>query len=176
MLLTSNKRSSDFARHLTTQAKLDPIYFTHDEVGYNYRMTNLQAAMGVAQLEKVNEFLAIKRRNYYRYKEALADLENTFMVDEPSYAVSNYWYYSFVIERPRSFEVREHLMQSLRAKRIETRPVWALVHRQKPYRSCEAFKIEKALQYEQKVLNLPCSVTLREEEINKVVDVIKEIL
>jgi perosamine synthetase len=172
MIVTQEKELADRARHLTTQAKQDHRYYRHDLVGYNYRLTGLQAALGVAQMEQLDSFVKIKRLNFQKYREALSDCAGVSLIDEPSYSVSNFWHYALNVDHPRL--TRDDLSDHLKEKGVETRPVWALTHTQKPYQKEFAYRIEKAKRFEKQILNIPCSVTLTDEEIQKVSSLIKD--
>ena len=152
------------AKHLSTQAKTDELYYDHDEIGYNYRMTNLQAALGVAQLEQVEEFIRIKQRNYEYYKGLGVEL-----LPFADYARPNYWFYSYQSNN------RDVLIDQLGEHRIQARPVWKLIHTLSIYKDCRAYEIEKAVEYYSRVLNLPCSSNLSNSDIERVVTKIKEI-
>ena len=149
------------ARHLSTQAKSDDRYYTHDEVGYNYRMTNLQAALGLAQLERLEEFISIKHRNFTVYAKALSDLSGAALLEVRAGTRSNRWFYGLLC---RDEAMRDGLMAYLAEKGIQSRPVWGLIHKQIPYTAEYAYDIERAEDYGRRVLNLPCSVGLTEEE------------
>lgn len=170
MVLTNDEASARRVRHLTTQAKEDPLYFRHDEIGFNYRLTNLQAAVGVAQLEQLEKFIETKRKNFTTYRESLCGVTDLRWIEEPEGTYSNYWHYALVVDKEGD---RDRLLIHLREKRIEARPLWALIHRQRPYQKFQAYRIEKALRYESAVLNIPCSVSLKEEEIQRVTEVIR---
>lgn len=172
IIIAADQDQARRARHLTTQAKEDSLYSKHDEIGYNYRMTNVQAAIGVAQLEQLDRFLEIKRKNFEKYQEALGDLEEVSLIKEPKYSVSNYWHYTLTAEKKGSCS-RDGLLEAFQKNQIESRPVWFLGHRQKPFLNCQAYQIEKANWYWERVLNIPCSVGLTDEEIKKVTQVIR---
>ncbi len=173
MIVTEDENSATHMKYLTTQAKDDEIYFIHNEIGFNYRMTNLQAALGIAQLELLDRFIKIKRKNFERYKNTLEGYKGLSFVEEPEYAYSNYWHYSLIVDKDRYGLSRDELMNKLSESKIQTRPLWYLNHLQKPYNSCQTYKIEKAPWFYERVLNIPCSVGLKEEEIDRVISVIK---
>ena len=95
------------------------------------------------------------------------------MIDEPNYSSSNCWFYSLLVDKKRYGKSNLGLMKALAKRKIEARPVWYLNHKQKPYRNCQAYRIEKAKVYSKRVLNLPCSVNLTKQEINRIIKVIK---
>lgn len=170
MILTDNKDYAEKAKYLTTQAKDDKVHYIHNEIGYNYRLTNIQAALGIAQLEKLPEFIEIKKRNFSIYKEKINEIPGLHLAETPDYAENNHWMYSLQIDKDKYGKDREKLMQYLSDKGIQTRPVWYLNHLQKSYKDCQNYKIEKAIELWEKTLNIPCSVNLTNESINKVME------
>lgn len=161
MIVTSDEDIAKRARHLTTQAKKDPFEYDHDEIGYNYRLTNIQAAMGVAQMERIDEFIGIKRRNASLYKELLSDINGIRFLWEMPWAKSNFWFYT--IKAPK--EHRMTLMKHLLSKDIQVRPVWKLIHTLPMYKEHQAYEIQNAIQIYETSLNLPCSVGLKKNQI-----------
>lgn len=159
------------AKHLTQQAKSDEVRFEHDEIGYNYRLTNLQAALGLAQLEQLENFIGHKKENYERYQKAIRELPGLKFLDFRSDIRANYWFYSLYLtdEFPLS---REELMQYLMEQKVQTRPIWGLIHQQKPYQGSRTYQIEKAVSYRDRVLNLPCSTNLTTADVDRVIAVI----
>jgi perosamine synthetase len=172
MIVTNDEGLAGRARYLTTQAKDDDLYYVHDSIGYNYRLSSLSAAVGVAQLERLGDFIDIKRRNYHYYANALREIKGVELVPPPPDTAPNFWYYAMKVSPPYP-RSRDELMIHLRERGIQTRPVWKLCHEQQPYRSMETYRIEKAPLLQKSVLNLPCSVTLSEREIDSVVEAIK---
>ncbi len=161
MLITNNSGYAERAKYLTTQAKDDGLYYVHHEVGYNYRLTNIQAAIGLAQMEQLDDFVSKKRSFYDRYKETLE------IAAVPDYAFNNCWMVALrVVER-------DALMKRLSEANIQARPIWALNHLQKPYLSCETYHIEKALDLMDHTLNLPCSVGMKIEDVESVMRAVR---
>lgn len=171
MILANDENKLAHAKHLTTQAKSDELYYIHDEVGYNYRMTNLQAALGLAQLEQLETFIEMKQRNYVLYKKLLIDTENLKLMDVRKDIRSNRWFYALYLKDDFAVN-RDELIQKLLQHKIQSRPIWGLIHEQKPYMGAYAYKIEKANDYWKHVVNIPCSTNLNEEDIRKVSAVI----
>ncbi len=161
MIVTSDDGIAKRARHLTTQAKKDPFEYDHDEIGYNYRLTNIQAAMGVAQMERIDEFVETKRKNASIYRELLSDINDIRFLWERSWAKSNFWFYT--IKAPK--EHRMPLMKHLLSKDIQVRPVWKLIHTLPMYKEYQSYEIQDAIQIYETSLNLPCSVGLKREQI-----------
>ena len=122
--VTSNNPSTvDHIRFLSTQAKTDPHYYIHDEVGYNYRMTNLQAALGVAQIEELPEFIRRKQKNYDLYKELFADLEYGTLMPFREGTSSNKWFYSINIDRTKINASMREIIIACHDKGFETRAI-----------------------------------------------------
>lgn len=170
MIITNVPEFAEKAKYLTTQAKDDEVRYVHNEIGYNFRLTNVQAAIGVAQLELLPEFLAIKRRNFMMYKEKIDKIDGLMLAGSPPYAQNNHWMYPLQIDRSIYGKDREALMEHLKVKGIQSRPVWHLNHLQLPYRDCRHYRIEKAFRMLEITLNIPCSSNLQEQDIDYVID------
>lgn len=159
------------AKHLTTQAKSDELYYTHDDIGFNYRMTNLQAALGIAQMEQLEQFITVKADNYEHYKKAFEGVEGLKLLPVRRGIRSNYWFYALYCD---GFTLnRDELIQYLAKNRIQSRPVWGLIHEQEPYQGASAYKIEKAVTYWEHVINIPCSTSLTKKEVDLVAAAVK---
>lgn len=163
-------------RYLSTQAKDDIHYYIHNEVGYNYRMTNIQAALGVAQMEELPEFIHRKQVNYELYKELFKDFEFGKIMPFRSGTASNKWFYSLEINRDKIHVPMREIITSLEKCGIQTRAVWGLVNEQIPYHYEFAYKLEKAPYYADRILNIPSSTQITTEEIEVVVRRIKDVL
>lgn len=171
MLVSSKPEVTKRAKYLSTQAKDDELYFIHNEVGYNYRMTNLQAALGLAQLEQLEGFIKIKKHNYDYYKETISNMEHMELLPFKANTRPNYWYFSLYLDNHKY--TRDSLIKYFSDNRIQTRPIWGLIHQQQPYKNCYSFKIEKAIDYQNRIINLPCSTNLTEEDIREVLKQLK---
>lgn len=172
-------KDADLVRHmryLSTQAKDDPHYYIHNEVGYNYRMTNVQAAIGVAQLENLSEFILRKQNNYERYFKLFANYEYGKIIEFREGTFSNKWFYSLIIDRNCISVSMRDIITALEKRGVQTRAIWGLIHEQLPYKKCMKFKMEKAPYYSKCILNIPCSTQITEEEICYVAMQIKEVL
>jgi len=166
----------DHIRYLSTQAKNDTHYYIHHEVGYNYRMTNLQAALGVAQLEELPEFIKRKQQNYEAYKDLLEGFAFGKLLPFREGTISNKWFYSFEIDRDKVKVSMREIITALQGKGIETRAIWGLINEQRPYLEEDCYCLEKAPYYANRILNLPCSTSITQEEISYVVQGLKELL
>ena len=164
MVVSNNEYLAKKIKYLSTQAKDDETYFIHNEIGYNYRMTNLQAAVGLAQLEKLEEFIKTKEENYNLYNK-----NNIKLLKFNEKCRVNYWFYSYLTEK------RDVLIKKLQKMKIQTRPIWKLIHTLPPYKDCQSYKIEKANYYYDKVLNIPCSSNLSSQDVLYVCEKIKMI-
>ncbi|NLY45190.1 MAG: LegC family aminotransferase [Tissierella sp.] len=172
MIVSDNEELLNQAKHLTTQAKSDELYYTHDEIGYNYRMTNLQAALGLAQLEQLEDFIGIKEDNYNLYKEAINEIQGLSILDFEENIRSNYWFYA--LKCNDSFPLnRDEIIEYLSSKGIQSRPIWGLINEQKPYIVSQSYKIEKAKHYIERIVNIPCSSSLSDEEVRYVIECLK---
>ena len=163
-------------RFLSTQAKTDPHYYLHDEIGYNYRMTNLQAALGVAQMEKLQDFIARKQNNYEVYRRLFEGFEYGFLIQFRHGTSSNKWLYSICINRGNIMASMREIITCLEKKNIQTRAIWGLINDQKPYACDYAYKLEKAPYYANRILNIPCSTQITIGEIEYVAKEVKQLL
>lgn len=174
MVVGDNEELVEKVRFLSSQAKKDTLYFIHDEIGYNYRMLNLQAALGTSQIDQLESFIETKIKNYKIYKEELEKIEGLEILPFVEGIRANHWFYSLKIDKEKYGIGRDELLQKLVDAGIQTRPIWGLIHQQKPYSACQNYKIEKALYYYDRILNLPCSSNLTEKEVYQVIEKIKE--
>ena len=172
----NNPKAVDHIRFLSTQAKTDPHYYIHDEVGYNYRMTNLQAALGVAQMEELPEFILRKQRNYEQYQKEFERFEYGTLMPFREGTDSNKWFYSLKIDRTRIKASMREIITALHEKGIETRAIWRLINEQKPYEGEETWQLEKAPYYASRILNIPSSTQITSDEIHYVAAEVKKLL
>jgi perosamine synthetase len=170
MLVAKDKQLADKAKYLSTQAKDDPVEYVHNEIGFNYRMTNLQAALGVAQLEQLEEFINTKKENYEIYQQKINDIDGLSLLPFNSNIRPNYWFYSLKIDEEHFGFDRDSLLEKLSEEKIQTRPIWGLIHEQEPYKNNQTYRIDKAYHYYSCILNIPCSSNLTRQEVNTVVE------
>lgn len=175
--VTANKSEVvDHLRYLSTQAKNDPHYYIHDEIGYNYRMTNLQAALGVAQMEELPEFINRKQKNYEMYKREFEGYEYASLIPFREGTNSNKWFYSLCIDRSRITASMREIITRLDEKGIQTRAIWGLINEQIPYENEITYHLEKAPYYAERILNIPSSTQITEDEIKYVSEQVKLLL
>lgn len=169
MVVSNDENIAKRIRHLTTQANRDSFEYDHDEIGYNYRLTNIQAAMGVAQMEKLEEYIEIKRKNAALYKDMLSNIENVEFLWEKTWAKSNFWFYTIKVTQ----KDKKGLMDFLLSKGIQVRPIWKLINTLSMYKDCQTSTTDNAMKAYKTCINLPCSVSLKEKDIEFVVKNIK---
>ncbi len=174
MILTNEKHLAEKAKYLTTQAKDDPVRYVHDELGYNYRLTNLQAALGVAQLEQLPSILNVKRELHDQYVQGFEEIGGLRLAESPAYADSNHWMSVLMIDSPSALEDREDLMSFLADQSIQARPVWFPNHRQKIHAACEHHQVEMADRLWEQSLCLPNYAGLVPDQVGRVVDAIRK--
>ncbi|KGP75869.1 aminotransferase DegT [Desulfosporosinus sp. Tol-M] len=159
-ILTNESSLAVLARHLTTQAKLPHAWsFNHDMVGYNYRMPNINAALGCAQLEQLPEFIKQKRSLAVRYQEAFADLKGVKAFKEADFARSNYWLNVLLLDEEYS-AARDTILELTNKLGIMTRPAWTLMHQLPMYQYCPRMDLSTAENLERRIINLPSSAFL----------------
>jgi dTDP-4-amino-4,6-dideoxygalactose transaminase len=166
MIVSNNPDLLKTCKHLSTQAKSNEKMFYHDQIGYNYRLTNMQAALGVAQLEQLESFIQIKKENYFKYK-ALLNTDNLTILDFRTDIRPNYWFYSLFIKDLKN-ETKESVIHYLEQHSIQTRPIWGLINDQPPYVTHQTNETSKARFYWEHVLNLPCSSNLSAQDVDYV--------
>ena len=173
MIVTDNEETAAKARHLTTQAKADPVEYIHDEIGYNYRLTNIQAAMGCAQLEQLDGYLEVKKSIAARYEEALKDIPGITPMKQAPWADSSFWLYTVSVEEERFGMSSRALIEGLAARGIQARPLWQPLHLSPVYAG-NMRTDTVAEQIYLKAVSLPCSVSMTDDEQRKVVDLLRE--
>ena len=161
MLVAKNTDMVKRAKYLSTQAKDDEINFIHNEIGYNYRMTNVQAAIGVAQLEQLENFINIKTKNYFLIREKGLNL-----LDFKENIRPNYWFYSLLARG-----CKNSLIEYFLNNQVQVRPIWGLINMQYPYVDEQSYKIEKAIYYHENIINIPCSSNLGTLEIDRLTQI-----
>lgn len=175
MLVTNDAALAKRARHLTTQAKDDPIEYEHSEVGYNYRLTNVLAAMGVAQMELLDEYIEQKRAIAARYAEGLGDVPGIRLMSEAPWARSVFWMYTVLVDQMRYGLDSRALLRRLAERKIQTRPLWQPLHLSGAHRGESRTKCPVAERLNRDALSLPCSVGLTEGEQARVIEAIREL-
>jgi perosamine synthetase len=176
MLVTDNAEWAARARYLTTQAKDDPIEYVHNAVGYNYRLTNLLAAMGCAQMEQLDTFVEAKRQIARRYQESLATLPGIHLPEEADWASSTFWMYTVLIDDNKSGINSRELLRELAARKIQTRPLWQPIHRSPAHNPSGSPSCPNSEALHRQAISLPCSVGLTRSGQGRVIDVLTHTL
>lgn len=159
-ILTDDPELADEAKHLTTVAKKDhPWEYVHDRVGYNYRMPNLNAALGCAQLEQLPAFLDRKRKLAARYRSAFVDVESVSFFEEPEEARSNYWLNVLLLDEERQ-ELRDTVLEATNEAGFGTRPTWQLLSSLPMYEYCSRMDLSTARSLERRLINIPSTSSL----------------
>lgn len=168
MIVTSDEEKAKRAKHLTTQAKADPFAYVHDEIGYNYRLVNILAAMGVAQMEKLDEFKAIRTQNAAIYQEELGNLADIhFQTIHPDLEANN-WLFTI-----RSSQ-QKMLIKKLLDNKVQTRPLWVPMNQLPMFGHLPYIQQEDvSAKVHAECLSLPSSSSLKEEEVRYVAQLIK---
>ncbi len=163
-LLTNDEEFGKRAKHLTTTAKVPhPWVFYHDTTGFNYRMPNINAALGCAQLEQISGFISRKRALAVKYSEAFKSVQGVRFVKEPSFATSNYWLNSLLVNREHEC-MRDLILDTANSKGIFVRPSWTLMHRLPMYKDCPRMDLSMAEEFERRLINIPSSAFLGAEK------------
>lgn len=173
MIVTSDAEMARRARYLTTQAKDDAVEFIHGEVGFNYRLTNVLAAMGVAQMEQLKEYVAEKRASAEAYNAALSSVTGLHCPEEPPNAFSTYWLYTVRVDAGEAGISSRGLLRHLEERGIQTRPLWQPMHLSPALRGAYATDCSVAERLNSQALSIPSSVGMSESDRQRVVHAIK---
>ena len=158
MMLFNDEELAVHAKHLTTQAKVPHRWeFRHDHVGYNYRMPNINAALGCAQLENLDEFIASKRQLALEYAEYFKNIEDIQFFTEPKDTFSNYWLQAVILNDKDEQQV---FLQQTNDNGVMTRPIWELMNRLPMFEHCENDGLKNTIWFADRVVNIPSSVRL----------------
>lgn len=161
-ILTNDIALAHRAKHITTTAKKSHIWhYDHDEIGYNYRMPNLNAALGCAQMEQMPSLLKRKRELFEAYANAFANVEGLSIIEEPEYCESNYWLQTLLLDEDHVAQ-RDLLLSEFNNAGYGSRPAWKLISHLKPYLTCPSMKLPIAESLSKRLLNIPSSITFSE--------------
>lgn len=159
-LLTDDPKIARHAKHLTTTAKLPhPWEYRHDEIGYNYRLPNLNAALGCAQLEQLPSMLAAKRQLFDRYRSAFVVVKGAKVMGEPQHCESNYWLQTLILDSEYC-DQRDAILRATNQSGLMTRPAWVLLSELEPYAGCPSMDLGGARSLARRLINLPSSSNL----------------
>ena len=156
-ILTNNADLARHAKHLTTTAKLSHAWeFRHDEIGYNYRMPNINAALGCAQLEQLPGKVESKRNLFKKYQQAFADIEGIRLFSEPKNCYSNYWLQTLLLDENLAKE-RDSVLDATNSVGITTRPAWALLNELAPFKNFPTANLATAQSLARRIISIPSS-------------------
>lgn len=159
-ILTNDEVLADHAKHLTTTAKRNHRWeYVHTDVGYNYRMPNMNAALGCAQLEQMPSFIRRKRTLAAQYRKVFQAVDGVTLVEEPAFAQSNYWLNALLLD-PDVADQRDAVLEHTNDADLMTRPAWTLLHKLPMYAHCPRMDLATAEHLEQRLINIPSSPTL----------------
>ena len=159
-LLTNNEEDGAKAKHMSTTARLKHNWeFKHDEIGFNYRMPNLNAALGCAQMEKLPDKLLAKKRLFHKYVEAFSGIEGVNIFGEPQGSNSNYWLQNLMLSED-NLELRDEILEVTNAQKIMTRPIWTPLSELQPYISSPSMNLDVVKSLEKRLISLPSSPSL----------------
>ena len=174
MLVTNDAALAAKAKYLSTQAKDDPVEYVHKETGFNYRLSNVQAALGCAHMELLDEFVAIKRDIAAEYAKAFEDVPGVTMLAEASWARSIFWLNTVLIDEEEYGEDSRALMKRLARRGIQARPLWEPLHRSEALRGVQSVGGEVADEINRRALSLPSSVGMTPEQVREVIGAVCE--
>jgi perosamine synthetase len=169
MITSKNPELAKGAKHLTTTAKIDPVEFIHDEIGYNYRLVNLLAAVGVAQLEQLSAFLAKKQEIASWYQELLGHHQDIHLMPEPDYGTSAKWLYTVKFPHRSWKPIHQHLD----SQKIQTRPLWQCMHQSPAYQHLSPPDNPISAHLQSECLSLPCSISLIKDDAVRIAEQIE---
>jgi perosamine synthetase len=174
MIVTDNEAWAARARYLTTQAKDDPIEYVHKEIGYNYRLTNVLAALGCAQMEQLPAFIEKKRSIARQYTAAFSSISGLKPMSEASWARSIFWMYTLLVDEEEYGEDSRSLMRRLAQSGMQARPLWQPLHLSPVNQDVQVVGGDVATELNRQALSLPCSVGLTQTDLESVIEVIKQ--
>ena len=157
MIITNQAKLAKKIKHLTTTAKLKHKWeYVHDEVGYNFRMPSINAALGLAQLLKLRTFLKAKRKLFYKYIKVLKGINGISLFKEPKNAKSNYWLQTLILDKKNS-KFKNKILKEFHKKKVFSRPTWQLISDLKPYRNNQKMNLSIAKDIYKRSINIPSS-------------------
>ena len=171
----NNEEMLNHVRHLTTTARVWPDY-DFDEAGFNYRMTNIQAGVGVAQMERLSDFVSTKRKVREYYRSVFSDFLSKGISSFPTTDGSACWFSGIVMPYGSSLEDSKNVCTQLKEQGIEARPFWKPIHLQKPYENCPKTETHFTDSLWQRIITLPCSTNITDEELNVVKEAVEQVL
>lgn len=171
-VITNDKDFADEIRYISQQSKDDGLRFIHNNMGFNCRLVDICAALGIQQIEQLPSFINTKVENHKKYKAYFANYSHLVEVIEFNNENQNHWFYNLKLKNYDAYT----LVQKLEEYGIQTRPLWYLCHEQEYLKNCQTYKIEKATQIFTSVISVPCSTHLTSKQVEYVCETIVKIL
>lgn len=170
ILVTNNLKIAKKAKYLSCQAIDDNEYYIHKNIGYNFRLSSINAALCISQLNKINDFIRKKKKIYKAYKKKLLNNSNYELVEPPFYSDNNHWMNVIIIKDGKL----KKLINKMKKSNIQARAMWLPNHLQKPYKNYQKYNISMANYFKEKALCIPSSSNLTQKNINKILSVLKK--
>lgn len=175
-MVVAGKPRADYLRYLTAQARDSQREYHHREIGYNYRLTNLHAAIGLAQLEQADRLLARKRAIAAAYQQALRDVEDITLMPVSPHTEPGYWLYTILLQEGTTVAQRDAVLDRLADEGLEARPLWQPIHTLPPYRDCHAVDVTVAPDLYVRAVSLPSSARMTDDDLQRCVKVVRPLL
>jgi perosamine synthetase len=175
MIVTDNETWAQKAKYLTTQAKDDALEYVHNQIGYNYRLTNVLSAIGCAQLERLAAHVEAKRRIAAEYERRLSTVPGIACMQEAKWAFSVFWMYTALFDANQYGLDSRLLLRQLAQAGIQTRPLWQPMHKSLAFEGCVAYHCDVAEHLNRDALSLPCSVGLTADQQAQVIQMIQKL-
>ncbi|OGR88457.1 MAG: hypothetical protein A3J74_01230, partial [Elusimicrobia bacterium RIFCSPHIGHO2_02_FULL_57_9] len=175
MIVTTNQEISRYTAYLTTQAKDDSAEYFHKETGFNYRLSNIQAALGLAQLEQLQGFIARKRQIAAAYNKAFARFNGITPMPVIPQAEPTYWLYTILLKAKTPMDQRQDFIRRLEEKGIGARPLWHTLSDLPPFADCRAFEIEQSVDLYRRAVSLPSSTGLSDEDLKRCLSAVTQL-
>ena len=172
IFLTNDEQIAKRVRHLRQHATTDTTFFYHDEVGYNYRMSNIAAAIGLGQIEYLSQTITSKRKVHLEYERAFNDLDGIKLFTELDWCRSNYW--MAIVQVPA--ERRDIFIEHMEKRLIESRPIWELNNRHPMYSACPCSNIDNSIDLYESLVAIPCSQSMDEQDVERVICAVLEFI
>lgn len=171
-LVSNNNNYIKYARKLINQSRLTSVEYLHSELGYNFRISNLHAALGYSQLKKIKKFLKIKKQIYKEYKDGLELSKNFELIKNNEISYSNNW---INIVKIRNSKIKKkEIFERFKKYNIELRPIWYPINDQKYYKNFQSFQVNNARVMHKRLFCLPSSINLKKKDILKILKLLKK--
>lgn len=173
---TNNKKIYKYIKHLSTTAKVDPLMYQHDRVGYNYRMSNIQAALGISQLNNLNDLIMLKQEVFNIYKKNFENIGECNFFIPPKNVKWNNWLMMFsFINLPKNLSLRD-IINFFGERNIAVRPLWSPMHKFPHFQNCKKSNLDKTMEIWSSSLCIPSSPNVEKNDIDDVINVLKDLL